>query len=177
MRRVINISVLLLTLASLTVLAGTGPAAASTRTVSSSFSYTKGALTSAGVTCDHSLFYVCGIGTFDGKPALSLVHYPSTEPVFDGGSCVLYVVDETITLTDQPGSLELRHDLTLCPPSLGWFKNQGGGSNGNPFHFSSTWTVVAGSGAFAQTTGQGTWTAFVAGNAGSGQHTGTLSSP
>jgi hypothetical protein len=169
--------VLLLALAAaLTGTTGTASTAGATTltAVTSTFSYAKGALTASDYDCDYSTFYVCGIGTFDGKPALSLVHYPSTAPEFDGSGCVLYVVDETLLLAAGSAGLELRHALTLCPPTPNWFKNRGGGSNGNPFRVTSTWTVIDGSGTYDRTTGQGTWTVWWAGNAGFGHHAGTL---
>lgn len=175
MRRISKSCVLLLALAA--TLAGTAQTAGATTltSVSSTFSYAKGALTSSGYACDHTTFYVCGIGTFDGRAALSLVHYPSTTPEFDGSGCIRYVVDETLLLTAQTGTLVLRHTLTLCPPTPHWFNNQGGSSNGNPFRVTSTWTVLGGSGVHDGTAGQGTWTAWWAGAAGFGNHTGALS--
>jgi hypothetical protein len=77
-------------------------------------------------------------------------------------------------LQDGSGSLLLRHTITICPPNPNWWKNRGFVSFGNPWDLESTWTVVSGTGVYADASGSGSWTAFWAGGSGTGQHSGDI---
>lgn len=143
--------------------------------VTSSFSYNLGALTAEGLSCDLTRYHTCGVGSFDGQPATSSFYLPTSGGGFFG-DCFRYdFVDELIELRDGSGSLTLRHTPTICPPTANWWKNRGFASNGNPWHLESTWTIVSGTGVYAGASGAGTWSAFWAGWAGVGQHSGEIS--
>ena len=148
------------------------PAAADT--VTSDFTYTTKALIAHGFDCDPAIYAFCGSGTFAGKPATSSFYLP-TGAIGFVGACFRYNgTDELIAMRDGSGSLTLRHDLLVCVPNPNWWKNQATVSQGNPFRLQSTWTVVSGTGVYAGSSGNGTFTASVAGWSGSGQHSGDV---
>ena len=164
-----------LILAFAVVTLGATATSAAAETVTSSFQYNKGALTAAGVDCDLSIYHTCGIGTFDGQPATSSFYIPTSGGDFVGDCFVYESVDELIELLDGSGSLTLHHtDVTICPPNGNWWRNQGFGSNGNPWHIETDWAVDSGTGVYADASGGGEWSAFWAGWAGSGQHIGDI---
>ena len=152
-------------------------AAAATSAVTSDFQIYAGRSQAAAHVCDTELYALCAVGSFGGEPATSTIVHD--EGVFLDSSCVLYIVEETVTLQDGSGALLLDHEATLCARTVNWWKNRGYGSFGNPFSVESTWTVRAGSGTgiFAGATGSGTWTAAFAGESGFASHRGTLSVP
>jgi hypothetical protein len=153
------------------------PATAATSAVTSDFQIFGGKSRAVAHACDTTLYALCATGTFGGAAASSTIVHD--DGVFLDSSCVLYVVEEDVVLTDGSGSVVLDHEATLCPPTANWWKNRGYKSFGNPFSVESTWTVRPGSGTgvFAGATGSGTWTAFFAGESGSAEHTGTITTP
>jgi hypothetical protein len=175
-----RLMVLLAALAALAALTGgvvVQPAAAGTSTVTSHFQIFGGRSQATTHTCDTDLYDLCAVGTFDGTAATSTIVHD--DGVFLDSSCVLYLVEETVTLADGTGSVLLDHEATLCAPTVNWWKNRGYGSFGNPFSVESTWTVRTGSGTgiYAGATGGGTWTAFFAGESGFASHTGSITTP
>jgi hypothetical protein len=164
-------SSLVLALLSL-ILVGTA-SGATADTVTSHISYNRGTLTAAAIDCD-PVYFICGVGTFDGQPA-TFAFYPPTDEGQFVGDCFQYTeVDEVVELQDSSGSLLLRHTVTICPPNPNWWKNQGFVSFGNPWDLESTWTVVSGTGVYADASGDGSWTAFWAGASGTGKHSGDI---
>ena len=125
--------------------------------------------------CDLSIYHVCGIGTFDGQPATSSFYHPTSGGDFVGDCFVYESVDELIELLDGSGTLTLHHtDATICPPNGNWWRNQGFGSNGNPWHIDTDWALDCGTSVYADLTRGGKWSAFWAGWAGSGRHRGDI---
>ena len=151
------------------------PTGASAATVGSDFKFVNGLLRAEGVDCDLGVYYVCGIGTFDGQAAVSRVEYPTDQRLLLDQGCALYDTVEVVTLLDGSGELVIAHDdALLCGPNPYWLLHAPATSFGNPFRVTSGWTVVDGSGVYEGTTGAGTWSVRWAGGAGSGSHTGTL---
>jgi hypothetical protein len=155
---------------------GAQPAVAGTSAVTSEFRYVAGLLRAQGIECDLSVYYVCGVGTFDGQPAVSRVQYPTDQRLLLDQGCALYDTVEVVTLLDGSGQLTLAHDdALLCGPSPNWLLHASGSSFGNPFTVESTWTVDSGTGVYEHVTGAGTWTVRRwAGGAGYGSHDGQL---
>jgi hypothetical protein len=146
---------------------------ASADAVTSHISYNRGTLTAAGLGCG-PVYFICGVGTFDGQPA-TFAFYPPTDEGRFVGDCFEYSeVDEVVELQDGSGSLLLRHTVTICPPTPNWWKNRGLASFGNPWDLESVWTVVSGTGVYADASGSGSWTAFWAGASGAGRHSGDI---
>jgi len=156
--------------------ASAAPASAATSTVTSDFKYVGGLLGAAGIECDPSVYYVCGVGSFDGEPAVSRVQYPTDQRLLLDRGCALYDTVEVVTLLDGSGELTLAHDdALLCGPSPHWLLHASASSFGNPFTVESTWTVDSGTGIYEGVAGSGTWTVRRwAGGAGSGSHQGVL---
>ena len=151
------------------------PAGASAATVTSEFKFVHGLLQAEGVSCDPAVYYVCGIGTFDGQAAVSRVEYPTDQRLLLDQGCALYDTVEVVTLLDGTGELVIAHDdALLCGPNPNWLLHASATSFGNPFRVTSDWTVVDGSGVFEGVSGAGTWSVRWAGGAGSGGHTGEL---
>ncbi|HTE73473.1 MAG TPA: hypothetical protein VK640_09790 [Actinomycetes bacterium] len=156
------------------LLVGT-PSTASAATVTSEFAFVNGLLQAQGVDCDRTVYYVCGIGTFDGRAAVSRVEYPTDQRLLLDQGCALYDTVEVVTLVDGSGELVIAHDdALLCGPNPNWLLHASPSSFGNPFRVTSDWTVVDGSGAYEDTSGTGTWSVRWAGGAGSGGHVGVL---
>ena len=153
----------------------TTPSAASAATVTSEFKFVNGLLRAGDVDCDLSVYYVCGIGTFDGRAAVSRVQYPTDQRLLLDHGCALYDTVEVVTLLDGSGELVIDHDdALLCGPNPNWLLHSSTTSFGNPFRVTSEWTVLDGSGVYEGVTGSGTWSVRWAGGAGSGGHVGVL---
>ena len=105
---------------------------ASADAVTSHISYNRGTLTAAGLGCD-PVYFICGVGTFDGQPATFAFYPPTDEGQFVGDCFEYSEVDEVVELQDGSGSLLLRHTVTICPPTPNWWKNRGLASFGNPW--------------------------------------------
>jgi hypothetical protein len=151
------------------------PAAAETSTVTSEFKFVHGLLQAGGVDCDPTVYYVCGVGTFDGQAAVSRVEYPADQRLLLDQGCALYDTVEVVTLLDGSGGLVIAHDdALLCGPNPYWLLHAATTSFGNPFRVTSGWTVADGSGVYAGVTGTGTWSVRWAGGGGSGGHLGVL---
>jgi|GEM_PF-3857915 len=151
------------------------PAAASAATVTSEFKFVHGLLQAGGVDCDLSVYYVCGVGTFDGQAAVSRVEYPTDQRLLLDEGCALYDTVEVVTLLDGSGELVIAHDdALLCGPNPHWLLHASATSFGNPFRVTSEWTVADGSGVYDGVSGAGTWSVRWAGGAGSGGHLGVL---
>ena len=151
------------------------PAGASAATVTSEFTFVNGLLRAGGIECDLTVYYVCGVGTFDGQDAVSRVEYPTDQRLLLDQGCALYDTVEVVTLVDGSGELVIAHDdALLCGPSSHWLLHASPSSFGNPFRVTSEWTVVDGSGAYDDTSGAGSWSVRWAGGAGSGGHVGVL---
>ena len=152
------------------------PTGASAATVTSEFQFVNGLLRAEGVDCDTDVYYVCGVGEFDGQPAVTRVEWPTNQRLLLDQGCALYDTVEVVTLRDGSGELTIEHlDALLCGPNPHWLLHAPATSFGNPFRVSSEWSVVDGSGVYEGASGSGTWDVRWAGGAGSGGHTGTLS--
>ena len=150
--------------------------AASAASVTSDFKFVNGNLRAAGVECDTDIYYVCGIGVFEGRDAVTRVELPTNQRLLLDQGCALYDTIEVITLRDGSGELTIEHlDALVCGPNPQWLLHAPATSFGNPFRVSSEWSVVDGSGVYEGATGSGTWNVRWAGGAGSGGHTGSLS--
>ena len=153
-------------------------AAAATAVVTSDVKFVTGLLLAAGVECDPETYYVCGIGEFDGQAAVTRVEYPTNQRLLLDEGCALYDTVEVVTLLDGSGELVLEHlDAKVCGPNPNWLLHATDRSFGNPFRVTSSWTVDGGSGVYAGATGSGDWEVRWAGGAGSGGHTGTITTP
>ncbi len=153
-------------------------ATAATSSVTSDFKFVNGLLLAAGVDCDPETYYVCGIGQFDGRAAVTRVEYPTNQRLLLDEGCALYDTVEVVTLLDGSGELVLEHlDAKLCGPSPNWLLHATDRSFGNPFRVTSSWTVDDGSGVYEGASGSGGWVVRWAGGAGSGGHSGTLTMP
>jgi hypothetical protein len=151
------------------------PAGASAATITSDFKFVTGQLQAQGIECDLTVYYVCGVGTFDGQPAVTRVEYPTDQRLLLDQGCALYDTIEVVTLLDGSGELVLAHDDALvCGPNPNWLLHAPANSFGNPFRVTSGWTVADGSGVYDGATGSGTWSVRWAGGAGSGGHVGEI---
>jgi len=150
-------------------------ATASAATVTSEFKFVNGLLQAGGIECDLSVYYVCGVGTFDGEAAVTRVEYPTDQRLLLDQGCALYDTVEVVTLLDGSGELVIAHDdALLCGPNPHWLLHASATSFGNPFRVTSEWTVADGSGVYDGVSGAGTWSVRWAGGAGSGGHLGVL---
>jgi hypothetical protein len=169
---------MLLLCAVLAALMSSGAASASAATITSDFRFVTGSLIAADIECDTSVYYVCGVGTFDDQAAVTRVEYPTNQRLLLDQGCALYETVEVITLRDGSGELRLEHvDALVCGPSPQWLLHASTNSFGNPFRVTSEWTVAGGSGVYEGATGSGTWEVRWSGGAGFGGHNGTVTVP
>jgi hypothetical protein len=123
-------------------------------------------------------FFLCGGGALAGYGAATTTIAISgfTHP-WDSRGCLGITFLETITLADGSGSVTLAEGGDLCAPSAAAADLPLAGlihTYGAPYRAGLTYTVVAGTGVFAGSSGSGTASLVTAGESGFVQLVGTL---